>query len=108
VLDQLADPHRVGHIRLAARHVAQVPRVEQPAPEVVFQQVLDRPPIHPGDSIPTTVTPKLASQSPSSTSPAVVAETTVSAAADPRLVRDPDGGGDAGLVHVQTGATLDE
>jgi hypothetical protein len=24
------------------------------------------------------------------------------------LVRDPDGGGDAGLVHLQTGATLDE
>ena len=47
--------------------------IQQPALEVVFQQVGHRPPVHPGGLHPTTVTPKLASQSPSSTSPAVVA-----------------------------------
>jgi hypothetical protein len=72
VLDQLRDPGRVADVGLAAGHVAQVAGVEQPAPQVVLQQLADRLPLHPGRLHPTTWTAKLASQSPSSTSPAVV------------------------------------
>jgi hypothetical protein len=45
--DQLGDPGRVGHIGLAAGHVLEVLGVQQPALDVVFQQVLDRLPAAP-------------------------------------------------------------
>jgi hypothetical protein len=64
VLDQLADPHRVSHIRLAARDVLEVLSIQQPHLEVGLQQVLDRLPIDPGRLHPDQRDPKLASQSP--------------------------------------------
>jgi hypothetical protein len=42
VLDQLGDPGRIGHIGLAARHVVQVRRIQQPALELVLEQLPDR------------------------------------------------------------------
>ena len=106
--DQLADRHRGGHIGLGAGHGAQVGGLQQPAPAVVFQQDRQRPPGHPGGSIPTTVTPSWPSSHPAAPARPWSPEPTVSAAADPRRVGDPDRGGDAGLVHLQTGAPLDE
>jgi len=44
VLDQLADPLGVLDVGLAAGDVAQVAGVEQPALEVVFEQVVHRLP----------------------------------------------------------------
>jgi hypothetical protein len=72
MLDQLGDPGRIRHIGLAAGHVLEVLGVQQPALEVVFQQVETGFQHTPVDSIPTTWTWWLASQSPSSTNPAVV------------------------------------
>ncbi len=46
--DQLADPHRVGHVGLAPGDVVQVLGAGQPALDLVFQQVEDRPPVDPG------------------------------------------------------------
>ena len=48
VLDQLGDPGRIGHVGLAAGRVLEVLGVHQPALDVVFQQVVDRLPEHPG------------------------------------------------------------
>jgi hypothetical protein len=48
VLDQLGNPGRVGHIRLAARHVPQVGRVQQPALDLILQQLPDRLPVAAG------------------------------------------------------------
>ena len=48
MLDQLGNPRRVGDVRLPTGHVAQVAGVEQPAPEVVLQDVIDRLPVHAG------------------------------------------------------------
>ena len=56
VLGQLADPLGVAHVGLAPRHVAHVAGVQEPAIELLFEQVQDRLPIdagglhaHPGD-----------------------------------------------------------
>jgi hypothetical protein len=72
MLDQLGDPRRIGHVSLAPGHVLEVLGVQQPALHVVLQQVVDRLPEHPGGLHPTTWIWWLASQSPSSTNPAVV------------------------------------
>jgi hypothetical protein len=48
VFDQLTDPLRVLDIGLAPGNVAQVLGVEQPALHVILEQVVDRPPVHPG------------------------------------------------------------
>jgi hypothetical protein len=45
VLEQLADPLGVAHVRLAARDVAQLLGVQKPALPVVLEQVVDRPPV---------------------------------------------------------------
>ena len=46
MLDELADPGRVDHVRLAARDVAQVLRVQEPTLEAGLEHVEDRLPIH--------------------------------------------------------------
>ena len=49
VLDQLADPHRIGHVGLApGRHVVQMRGVQQPAVEVVFPTDSRRAAVHAG------------------------------------------------------------
>ncbi len=45
VLDQLTDPGRVDHVRLAAGDVAQVAGVQEPALEVRLERVEDRAPV---------------------------------------------------------------
>ena len=72
MLDQLGDPRRVGHIGLAARHMVQVGRIQQPALHLALEQLPDRLPVAPSRLHPTRVTPKLANHSASSPSPAVV------------------------------------
>jgi hypothetical protein len=48
VLHQLADPLRILHIGFASRHVAQVPSIQQPALDLVFEHIKHRLPIHAG------------------------------------------------------------
>jgi len=48
VLDQLGDPGRVGHVGLAAGHVVQVRRVQQPALHLALEQLPHRLPVAPG------------------------------------------------------------
>jgi hypothetical protein len=58
VFDQLGDPGRVGHIGLAAGHVTQVGRVQQPALDLVLQQLPDRLPGAPGRLHPDPGSPR--------------------------------------------------
>lgn len=48
MLDQLADPLRVLDVALAAGHVAQMPRVQKPALELVLEQEVDGAPVDAG------------------------------------------------------------
>src|SRR5512132_2461679 len=62
----------------------------------------------PVDSIPTTVTPKLASQSPSSTNPRWWPGTSWSRPAPALLARHPHRRGDRCLVRIQPGTALNQ
>ena len=109
VLDQLADPHRVGHVGLAPGHVAQVGGVEQPALEVVFQQVVHRPPVHPGGLHPdhghTEAGQPVAQQhEPRGRGPKRPGLGLASAL----VARHSHRRGDRCLVHVQSGAAFDQ
>jgi hypothetical protein len=109
VLDQLADPHRIGHIRLAAGHVLEVLGVQQPALELILEQVVDRLPVHPGRLHPDHGDPEARQPVPQQH------QSRRGGAKRPRLgltgallARHPDGRGDRRLVHVQPGAALDQ
>ncbi|MBB6420064.1 hypothetical protein HDC93_005682 [Streptomyces sp. AK010] len=78
------DPHRVADIGLAAGHVAQMRRVDQPAGEPPLQRGEDGLPVHPGRLHTDSSTSSQASQSPSSASARMeVLNVRVSAAREP-------------------------
>jgi hypothetical protein len=109
VLDQLADPHRVGHVGLAAGDVLEVLGVQQPHLEVVLQQVVHRLPIDPGrlhadHGNPEAGQPVAQQHQPRGRGPKRPGLGSASAL----VARHPHRGGDRCLVDVQPGAALDQ
>jgi hypothetical protein len=109
VLDELADPGRIAAVGLAAGDVAQVVGVEQPALELVFQQVGHRFPGGAGGLHADHAHLQGAYQAPTANSPSAMAwEGTGLLAAFPVWARHADAGRDGLVVHVQPSATLDQ
>jgi hypothetical protein len=106
VLDQLADPGRIGHVGRAARHMVQVGRVQQPALELVLQQLPDRLPVAPGRLHPHPAHPQAAQPLRQQPQPGGGrGEPTGLGVAPTMTIRHPHTRGHGVLVHVQAGAT---
>ena len=108
MLDQLGDPDGVGDVGLAAGDVAQVAGVEEPAFDVVLEEVEDRLPVdpgrlHPDQGHPMSDQPVAQGQQVPGRGPELMA------LGLPLSVRPrhPNAGDARGLVHVEAGAPLD-
>jgi hypothetical protein len=109
VLDQLGDPGRVGHVGLAAGHVVQVGRVQQPALHLALQQLPDRLPVaagrlHPHPGHPEAGQPVGQQHQPGGGR----GEPTGLGVAPTMTIRHPHTRGHRVLVHVQTRAAFDQ
>jgi hypothetical protein len=109
VLDRLGDPGRIGHIRLMPEHVPEMLGVQQPALDVVFQQVVDRLPAHPGGLHPHHLDLVAGQPVPQQHQPGGGGPNRAGLAVPPAVpIGNPSTRLDRGLVHLQPGAALDE
>src|SRR6266542_298538 len=109
MLDQLADPGRVGDVGLAAGHVAQMPRIQQPTLEALLEQIEDRLPVtagrlHPDQRHPVTRQPVSERHQPARRR----LERARLLQPLPTTAGHAHGRGHAVLMHIEPGTALDE
>ena len=109
MLDQLGDPGGIGHVGLAAGHVVQVGRVQQPALHLALEQLPHRLPIAPGRLHPHPGHPEAGQPLGQQPQPGGRRGEPAGLGVAPGVaVRHPHTRGHRVLMHVQTRAAFDQ